>query len=355
MESESGQVGGPSTSLPAPPPPESMGAINPNIGDGGGGMGGGGGGGGNGGGGGGGGVMGLRDMSGAGGGSIGVVGGGSSSSGGMGMSGGGGGTIGLRDVVGGAGGGGGSTRRTSRVWRYFGMVDNCHYICRLCSFVGAYTNTTNMRKHIQHHHPERFQDILDHTRPTTRPFYTHTHLAPRSRPPLHQPPGPHHYHLYPVSNKRGVVVHGTKGVDAPSYLQHPDPSSMVAPTLHAPPQAPPHQQHQQQQQQQQQQQHLQGPSFTALPHLHHTSVPAPNMTVCDLSPEETKLVTQLLPPLPEPPDLTPHHPARGEKTPTTHMVVCSKPYIYNNWMLTFDSSGVDFVNSTTLCRSQLPK
>ncbi|CAL4068898.1 unnamed protein product [Meganyctiphanes norvegica] len=64
-----------------------------------------------------------------------------------------------------------STRRTSRVWRYFVMVDNCHYLCRLCSFVGAYTNTTNMRKHIQHHHPERFQDILDHTRPTTRPFY----------------------------------------------------------------------------------------------------------------------------------------------------------------------------------------
>ncbi|KAG7154782.1 putative BED zinc finger-containing protein [Homarus americanus] len=77
----------------------------------------------------------------------------------------------------------GSTRRTSRVWRYFGMVDNCHYICRLCSFVGAYTNTTNMRKHIQHHHPERFQDILDHTRPSTRPFYVGS--IPRMRPPQH--------------------------------------------------------------------------------------------------------------------------------------------------------------------------
>ena len=63
----------------------------------------------------------------------------------------------------------GSTRRFSRVWCYFTMMDNYHYTCKLCNFVGTYTNTTNMRKHIQHHHPERYQDILDHTRPTTRP------------------------------------------------------------------------------------------------------------------------------------------------------------------------------------------
>lgn len=62
-----------------------------------------------------------------------------------------------------------SGRRTSRVWCYFTMIDNYHYACTLCQFIGTYTNTTNMRKHIQHHHPERYQDILDHTRPTVRP------------------------------------------------------------------------------------------------------------------------------------------------------------------------------------------
>ena len=61
------------------------------------------------------------------------------------------------------------SRRTSRVWLYFRMVDQYHYACQLCNFVGAYTNTTNMRKHIQHHHPERYQDLLDHTRPSNRP------------------------------------------------------------------------------------------------------------------------------------------------------------------------------------------
>lgn len=245
-----------------------------------------------------GGAMGLRDMS-VGSGNISVVGGGS---GGMGMRdmGGGGGTMTLRDVS-----GGGSTRRTSRVWRYFGMVDNCHYICRLCSFVGAYTNTTNMRKHIQHHHPERFQDILDHTRPTTRPFYTHSHLGPRPRPPLHQPPGPHPYHLYPVPSKRGLMP-GTKGVDAPSYL-HADPT-MVAPALPVPPQAPPHQQQHQ----------LQTSSFASLSHPHHTAVSAPTVAMCDLSPEETKLVTQLLPSLPDPQDPAPPPPARGERTSPTY-------------------------------------
>lgn len=92
----------------------------------------------------------------------------------------------------------GSTRRTSRVWRYFGMMDNCHYICHLCSFVGAYTNTTNMRKHIQHHHPERYQDILDHTRPTTRPFYGGSVVGSIRPTPQHFPSQPqHHHHPYP--------------------------------------------------------------------------------------------------------------------------------------------------------------
>ena len=74
--------------------------------------------------------------------------------------------------VGGGCGGGSSYsvgRRTSRVWLYFRMVDQYHYACQLCQFVGTYTNTTNMRKHIQHHHPQSYQDILDHTRPTNRP------------------------------------------------------------------------------------------------------------------------------------------------------------------------------------------
>nr|XP_053646520.1 uncharacterized protein LOC128698346 [Cherax quadricarinatus]XP_053646521.1 uncharacterized protein LOC128698346 [Cherax quadricarinatus]XP_053646522.1 uncharacterized protein LOC128698346 [Cherax quadricarinatus] len=116
---------------------------------------------------------GVGQVAGAGmGGSVGAVGGG----GGVGAV---GGSVGAVGGVGGVNMGGSLTRRTSRVWRYFGMVDNCHYICRLCSFVGAYTNTTNMRKHIQHHHPERFQDILDHTRPTSRPFCM--------RPPQHYP------------------------------------------------------------------------------------------------------------------------------------------------------------------------
>ncbi|XP_018006610.1 protein abrupt isoform X2 [Hyalella azteca] len=66
-----------------------------------------------------------------------------------------------------------SGRRTSRVWLYFSMIDNYHYACKLCQFVGTYTNTTNMRKHIQHHHPERYQDILDHTRHITRPNLQH--------------------------------------------------------------------------------------------------------------------------------------------------------------------------------------
>ncbi|KAG0716869.1 Protein bric-a-brac 2 [Chionoecetes opilio] len=110
---------------------------------------------------------------------------------------------------------GGSTRRTSRVWRYFGMVDNCHYICRLCSFVGAYTNTTNMRKHIQHHHPERFQDILDHTRPTSRPYFAGS--LPRLRQPLQYPQHnpAHHYPpglLYPppMPSKRVMLSKPTE-------------------------------------------------------------------------------------------------------------------------------------------------
>lgn len=61
-----------------------------------------------------------------------------------------------------------SARRTSRVWKYFRLIDNSHYVCCLCQFAGAYTNTTNMRIHIKNHHPEIYQDILDHTRPSNR-------------------------------------------------------------------------------------------------------------------------------------------------------------------------------------------
>jgi len=64
-------------------------------------------------------------------------------------------------------------RKFSRVWCYFTMINSYNYTCKLCHFVGTYTNTTNMRKHIQHHHPERYQDILDHTRPTSRSQMTH--------------------------------------------------------------------------------------------------------------------------------------------------------------------------------------
>ncbi|KAK7082844.1 hypothetical protein SK128_003839 [Halocaridina rubra] len=129
----------------------------------------------------------------------------------------------------------GSTRRTSRVWRYFGMVDNCHYICRLCYFVGAYTNTTNMRKHIQHHHPERFQDILDHTRPTTRPFYSNTLIGMRPHlqqfpPQAHQQPQPQQQHpTFPTAANAMVYPHsiiaGKRAVPQPysssEQRQHP--------------------------------------------------------------------------------------------------------------------------------------
>ena len=75
-----------------------------------------------------------------------------------------------------------SGRRTSRVWKYFRMANNNYYVCCLCNFVGAYTNTTNMRKHIQIHHPEIFQDILDHTRPTNRLNYFQLFPPPLSNP-----------------------------------------------------------------------------------------------------------------------------------------------------------------------------
>ncbi|XP_050724832.1 uncharacterized protein LOC127002750 isoform X2 [Eriocheir sinensis] len=119
---------------------------------------------------------------------------------------------------------GGSTRRTSRVWRYFGMVDNCHYICRLCSFVGAYTNTTNMRKHIQHHHPDHFQDILDHTRPSTRPYFAGS--LTRLRQPLQYPQhgAGHHYPptlMYPPP------------VSAAKRVMLPKPAEVPVPFLHA--------------------------------------------------------------------------------------------------------------------------
>ena len=76
-------------------------------------------------------------------------------------------------------------RRRSRVWKYFIMVDTWHYTCRLCRFVGVYTNTTNMRKHIQNHHPEIYQDILDHTLPTGAPLIRH-HMTHQSYPHLYQ-------------------------------------------------------------------------------------------------------------------------------------------------------------------------
>ncbi|XP_027232245.1 zinc finger and BTB domain-containing protein 14 isoform X2 [Penaeus vannamei] len=203
----------------------------------------------------------------------------------------------------------GSTRRTSRVWRYFGMVDNCHYICRLCSFVGAYTNTTNMRKHIQHHHPERFQDILDHTRPTTRPFYTNT--LTRMRPPQHFPvaAAAAQGHTYPLVYSQGVApkrmilpkpselsfVHAHGGAtDHPLPPTAPAPppqvpSSQHAPLILGPTQAPA----------------TSGLSYSsqapsaAVASLSVSPAHPNTVTACELSPEESKLVNQFFPPLGE--------------------------------------------------------
>ncbi|XP_037772742.1 protein bric-a-brac 2-like isoform X2 [Penaeus monodon] len=201
----------------------------------------------------------------------------------------------------------GSTRRTSRVWRYFGMVDNCHYICRLCSFVGAYTNTTNMRKHIQHHHPERFQDILDHTRPTTRPFYTNT--LTRMRPPQNFPVAAAQGPTYPlvyaqsVAPKRMILpkppelnfghAHGggTDHTLTPTVPAQPPqvPSSQHASLILPPTQAPA----------------TSGLSYSSQAPSAAVATPSvspahPNaVTACELSPEESKLVNQFFPPLGE--------------------------------------------------------
>lgn len=90
-----------------------------------------------------------------------------------------------------------SGRRTSRVWLYFKMVDAYHYKCEQCKFVGTYTNTTNMRKHIQHHHPEIYEDILNHTRHVARPnLFYNTSVAYQQQQQLeHYPPTPQH--LFP--------------------------------------------------------------------------------------------------------------------------------------------------------------
>ncbi|XP_047502791.1 protein bric-a-brac 2-like isoform X3 [Penaeus chinensis] len=201
----------------------------------------------------------------------------------------------------------GSTRRTSRVWRYFGMVDNCHYICRLCSFVGAYTNTTNMRKHIQHHHPERFQDILDHTRPTTRPFYTNT--LTRMRPPQNFPVAAAQGHTYPLVYPQGLApkrmilpkptelnfVHahggGTDHTLTPTVPAQPPqvPSSQQVSLLQPPTQAPA----------------TSGLSYSsqapsaAVATLSASPAHPNTVTACELSPEESKLVNQFFPPLGE--------------------------------------------------------
>ncbi|XP_042886094.1 protein bric-a-brac 2-like isoform X2 [Penaeus japonicus] len=210
----------------------------------------------------------------------------------------------------------GSTRRTSRVWRYFGMVDNCHYICRLCSFVGAYTNTTNMRKHIQHHHPERFQDILDHTRPTTRPFYTNT--LTRMRPPQHFPvaaaaaaaAAAAQGHAYPaalvypqgVAAKRMILPKPTElsfvhshGSDHPLTPAVPSQQPQVPSSQHGPVALP----------------HApapatsgvsyssQAPSAAASAQSASPAHPPNTVTACELSPEESKLVNQFFPPLGE--------------------------------------------------------
>ncbi|XP_071529150.1 uncharacterized protein [Panulirus ornatus] len=257
--------------------------------------------------------------------------------------------LGLNMGVGGGGGSSGmvgSTRRTSRVWRYFGMVDNCHYICRLCSFVGAYTNTTNMRKHIQHHHPERFQDILDHTRPTTRPFYATS--LPRMRPPpqhfQQQAPSSssssssasYHHHaglVYPqtMPGKRLILpkpsemsyVHGgdTRGdltmTSSPASSQH---CSATATSQHTPTTS--------------QQLSLlpESSAGTSYPSLASQYVPAVTshtssspvqlntVTVCELSPEESKLVSQFLPPLSEATDCSSdsESTSRGLPAPEDH-------------------------------------
>lgn len=232
-------------------------------------------------------------------------------------------TVNLGMNMGGGGVGvGGSTRRTSRVWRYFGMVDNCHYICRLCSFVGAYTNTTNMRKHIQHHHPERFQDILDHTRPTTRPFYA-TPLA-RMRPPTH------HFQQQ-ASSSTTTSYHAAAGLVYPQTMPGkrlilPKPSDVsygpgdVRSDLNMTSATMPSQQHcsvaaAAAASHQTPTSHLPlpleaspGTSYTGLSsqqvpagtcHTSSSPVQLNTVTVCELSPEESKLVSQYLPPLSE--------------------------------------------------------
>nr|XP_045597602.1 uncharacterized protein LOC123757808 isoform X2 [Procambarus clarkii] len=202
---------------------------------------------------------------------------------------------------------GGSTRRTSRVWRYFGMVDNCHYICRLCSFVGAYTNTTNMRKHIQHHHPEIFQDILDHTRPTSRPFYIGSSV-PRMRPPQNFPQQTSTYPgglVYPhtLSGKRMILpkpgempyIHGDARSElsmapAATSQHYPLSTSHMAPVATSQSSVP---------------EASVGTSYPAVSSqlsvtCHAASPVQPsNVAVCELSPEESKLVSQFLPPLTE--------------------------------------------------------
>lgn len=212
---------------------------------------------------------------------------------------------------------GGSTRRTSRVWRYFGMVDNCHYICRLCSFVGAYTNTTNMRKHIQHHHPERFQDILDHTRPTSRPYFAGS--LPRLRQPLQYPQHSpaHHYPpalLYPppMSSKRVILnkptempfLHGDMRSDSNLSLSVSSHDCSVAAAAQATAVTC----------QSSMQEPVGNSSYTSL--MSQTAVSAPETTVsmCEMSPEESKLVKQLLPALAEVTDSSTDTdtPSRGE-------------------------------------------
>ncbi|XP_063880318.1 zinc finger and BTB domain-containing protein 44-like isoform X2 [Scylla paramamosain] len=214
----------------------------------------------------------------------------------------------------------GSTRRTSRVWRYFGMVDNCHYICRLCSFVGAYTNTTNMRKHIQHHHPERFQDILDHTRPTSRPYFAG--CLPRLRQPLQyqQHSQTHHYStslLYPtpMPSKRAMLnkpsempyLHGDMRSDLDRNLNVSSHDCSVAAaaqaaaavTCQASVQEP-----------------AANSSYSSV--MGHTalSAPEPPINMCEMSPEESKLVKQLLPALAEATDSSTDTdtPSRGLQT-----------------------------------------
>lgn len=124
----------------------------------------------------------------------------------------------------------GTGRRTSRVWKYFSMVDNCHYVCCLCNFVGAYTNTTNMRKHIQNHHPEIFQDILDHTRPSNRLHFLRT-FPPQlfqNNPTSPSPQYPQNFvnsggqsvvHLGAQNNQNGNAY--TLGNSAPGGLTQP--------------------------------------------------------------------------------------------------------------------------------------